>query len=277
MINQGPLPLTVHDTFSIKTAPIEHNLCGTLTIIAFWEDAPLSGGEPVTYSIANQQFTAESIDKDLVASQGTFKLVVELTDYRKADFPGASSKTAEGELNFGNGCFEPEEFLATVQTNMESDKFSGTTRIFTLNPFTIVPVECKITYACTNVVQEGNAQSSIGCSDLIGDLNVDRQLAFTATRENYINSDYEPGLYTVTLTGTAVKSGLQHSVTFTIRLDDPCDPPQSITSPGIASPYEYILTDQDAADKTHPDFLVEPDFCEVVYTYSITEFTDSNG
>ena len=80
----------------------------------------------------------------------------------------------------------------------------------------------------------------------------------------------------MTITGTGTKSALTRDATFKITLLDPCDPPSSISPPGISA-YTYTLTDQAAVDKTHLAFTVEPVYCEVEYSSEISKFTNSQG
>ena len=110
--------------------------------------------------------------------------------------------------------------------------------MFNLNPFNISPSYCSVEYTCTKVVKKSdvNAVSDISCSDLTNDSNmrlINEKLTFSADQNDYINMLVTPDDYEVTITGKAVTSGQTDVATFVISLVDPCDPPNSITSPGL--------------------------------------------
>ena len=66
------------------------------------------------------------------------------------------------------------------------------------------------------------------------------------------------------------------TATFVIQMVDPCDPPVSITSPGLTNQV-YTITDANATPYMHPTFVPNPSYCPVIYSYQITEFFDSNN
>ena len=73
------------------------------------------------------------------------------------------------------------------------------------------PQRCQVTYQCSSVEREDTTPSSISCSNLVFDGVFDNQssdgiLTFTASSDDYINDIYTPGVYIVTITGTAVGS-----------------------------------------------------------------------
>jgi hypothetical protein len=108
-------------------------------------------------------------------------------------------------------------------------------------------------------------------------LNTTGQLTFSATHDDYMNDVYEPGVYKVTIRGTAVKAAINLDNYFWLVLVDPCDPPSRLHSPATPS-YIYTLTDAEADDHTFTLFEIEPSFCELDYTYNVKTFiTDSQG
>ena len=115
----------------------------------------------------------------------------------------------------------------------------------------------------------------VNCDDLTfdgvfnGDAT-DGQLTFSADSTDYENGVVTPGDYVVTITGTAVTSSDTKTATFTISMVDPCDPPVSITSPGLTDQV-YTITDTNAADYTHPAFVSNPTYCPIDYSYSETK------
>ena len=113
----------------------------------------------------------------------------------------------------------------------------------------------------------------ISCSDftfdgVIDGTNSDGELIFTPTLDDYQNGTYEPGTYTVTITGTPDKAtdGRTEDVEITVILLDPCEAPV-ITVPTLENQV-YRLT-AEAKPYEHPVFTVEPEICDVVYTYDV--------
>jgi len=88
--------------------------------------------------------------------------------------------------------------------------------------------------------------------------------------------NYKPGVYQVNIRGTAIKADIPLDNFFFLVLVDPCDPPLSVFSPATPS-YIYTLTDPNAIDHVITDFVIEPDFCQLTFTYDVTTFTDSQG
>ena len=61
-----------------------------------------------------------------------------------------------------------------------------------------------------------------------------------------------------------------------ISLVDPCDPPLSITSPGLTNQV-YTISDLNAIPYTHPLFTSDPVYCPIVYTYSETKLDSGDS
>ena len=74
----------------------------------------------------------------------------------------------------------------------------------------------------------------------------------------------------MTITGTAVGSSplLEKPVTFLLTLEDPCDPPISVSGVDLTD-QDYTLT---ASEKSyiHSAFTIDPDYCLLDYTYAAT-------
>ena len=122
---------------------------------------------------------------------------------------------------------------------------------------------------------QGDGDSSITCSDLTFDGVFDGQatdgkLTFSADSQDYIDETYVPGVYEVTITGTAVGSSplQEKSATFLLTLLDPCDPPASVTGVDFVN-QDYTLTDIERS-YTHPVFTISPDYCEFRYSFTQT-------
>ena len=91
---------------------------------------------------------------------------------------------------------------------------------------------------------------------------------------------YAPGVYQVTITGTATKSENQakktKTATFEITLEDPCDPPVSLTKSSFDN-QEYTITDINAEPYIHPEFTVSPSYCPIKYEYNWTMLTNNES
>ena len=141
-------------------------------------------------------------------------------------------------------------------------------------PFTIDPTKCRIQYVCESVTSADPAQLTgiPECSDftfdgmLDGD-DTDGKFTFTPTRDDYINGDYIPGTYTVTIKGTAIAADVltEDTADFDIILTDPCDPP-TITPPADLIDQVYTLTDNSKADYVTAAWTISPDYCELDFT-----------
>ena len=70
--------------------------------------------------------------------------------------------------------------------------------------------------------------------------------------------------------------GISEVTVVEFRLQDPCDPPESLTAPTIID-QTYTLGDVSATPYTHPDFVIVPDYCGIEYSYNWTSLTDSDG
>ena len=88
---------------------------------------------------------------------------------------------------------------------------------------------------------------------------------------------YKPGVYEVEITGTAVGSSplLEKPATFLLTLEDPCDPPNSVSSVTLGNQV-YTLTDASATPYVHPEFTIDPDYCLLEYSYSQTFLADGD-
>ena len=62
---------------------------------------------------------------------------------------------------------------------------------------------------------------------------------------------------------------------FVLTLNDPCDPPDSVTAPDLTDQV-YTMGDS-AASYTHPDFTVSPTICPIAYEYSVTLLNENES
>jgi hypothetical protein len=112
----------------------------------------------------------------------------------------------------------------------------------------------------------------MSCSDF--SITNNEEVSITVTDAKYTETDngFAPGVYVVTITGTANGSDgpLSKTTTIEITLVDPCDPPTSVTSTSLTN-QEYRLADMSGPTYTHGEFTVVPSFCPLTYTYSETK------
>lgn len=99
---------------------------------------------------------------------------------------------------------------------------------FSLNPFTVEPEDCGVTYECISIkgALDATPDENTSCSDWNAQLNT----LGTMTNSYSKDTDYasvRPQEYTVTIRGTATKSGQTADAEFKFRLKDICDPPAS--------------------------------------------------
>jgi hypothetical protein len=57
---------------------------------------------------------------------------------------------------------------------------------------------------------------------------------------------------------------------FVVTIIDPCDEPVSVTALNLTA-QEYTITDKDAVSYIVPVYTVDPAWCAITYTYSITD------
>ena len=82
IINDDPEAFPVHAPFTVSTVPIVHDFCGSLTLVATFNGAPVDG-DPLSYSEADRQFTADSDDTTLIGEIKPFAVNAEFSEYPK--------------------------------------------------------------------------------------------------------------------------------------------------------------------------------------------------
>jgi len=174
-----------------------------------------------TFDPSNNQIVVESVDPSLIDVEVPidtypYKIHGEFATYPKNTFSTVTTADAVGVISFGNQCLEPT-FSATSQTDITpNDRYSGNNLVFTLNPFSISPANCKINYSCVSVVGAVTDDTPIvtpACDEFTDNLN--NSASPTLTRSFDIddyrlpNGDIQvrPQEYTVMIKGTAEKSG----------------------------------------------------------------------
>jgi hypothetical protein len=215
IINDDPETHSAHGNFYVHTVPVEHSLCGAITLVPSYNNLPMPAGtQPISYNAATQQFISDSDDVDLIGTEVPYAVTGTLTTYPPTTYSTVTVIKGEGDILYNNPCDDPFEFAPTTQTNPPSNKYTNTEVEFSLTQFTIDPPRCKIQYACTGVTGPTNINGLVGitCSDLnfdgvfdsVGD---DGKLTYQFDSSVYLDKTVVPGDYTVTITGTATKSG----------------------------------------------------------------------
>ena len=168
--------------------------------------------------------TVDTSDESLIDQTKPYKIVVELEDYPQND-----PVETTGTITFVNPCKVPTLFSSSQQTNPAADKYTGVAIVAQLTPFNITPLTCTVTYTCTNVVRKDSTATQMTCSDFTFD-PITSQLSLTANSADYESGKFKPGVFVVTITGTADGSDgpLTQTVDIEFTLADPCDPPASV-------------------------------------------------
>ena len=79
---------------------------------------------------------------------------------------------------------------------------------------------------------------------------------------DYIN--FKPQVYTVIISGTATKSNKFAFATFTITLEDICDPPVSLTRSSLVT-QSFNIADNSSPTYVHDPFTINPPACTIIY------------
>lgn len=139
------------------------------------------------------------------------------------------------------------------------------------------PAECGVNYSCTSVRRIGFTESPIQCLDfdIVDDGSGNLVLEFVADTQDYIQKIYPPGKYEVTISGSVgVINRKTAQSTFIVELLDPCNPPNSI-EPAQLIDQTLVLGATDTPSYQHDDFVVDPAFCPVEYSYDISLLTNA--
>ena len=268
--------------FTYTTTPGAHQLCGDFTYTvtdSSGNTVPTASGDPITFNPTARTFTLESADASLDGTTKTYTVTASFTSY-----PGATTASDNFDVDYVDPCLEPDVLATTAQQSL-TDKFTNTAQTFTLTPFAVTPARCVITYDCRGVTKDGAATSQLACADLGFDGVLDQSgndgtFTFTADPARYQDGSLTPGTFTVQICGTvnlalAGDDNKEVCKDVTIVVEDPCNPPVSLTSQGLVN-QTYVITHA-TQTYTHAAFVADPAYCEIEYTYSQTTFTNDNG
>lgn len=274
-------------------APVDNaNLCGTIDYQAFWmvPDAegnlvktpvPASGGDPLSYNPATLEWTADTDDISLLDYNfGIYPIMVDatLTSYKQANYPTVTTATKATTIDFNDACLDPFDFNTNSinQQNATPNKYTGTLISVPVSLYAIEPPQCAIVYSCAGVTRVDGQPSQISCADFVVDENAGVwDFSITANDSKYTGLVWDPAVYSVTILGTAVRSGETLTSNFQLELVDPCNPPNSITAPTLLD-QNYIITTP-AASYVHEAFSVDPAYCPLEYANSVTLLANGNN
>ena len=286
IVFDDPANFTVSD-FTLTTTPIsDHGLCGDIAVTYTFDGVALpANGDPlsfVTDTGPTDYFSIDSEDTNLIGEVKPYSLKAVLADWPKATYPGVTESSVTKTISFNDPCDDPFTFSANDQTDPANYLYDGTLE-FALTQFTITPSICEVEYTCDSIARsDGLTNTYLPCSALTFDGVIDEstdanndvtdgKLTFSATADDYTNNVYPPGEYVVTIKGTTTDSGDEVTSTMTITIVDVCNPPQSITAPGLAD-QDYILTT--SPDNYAPsDFTIDPSYCPFNTASTITDLS----
>ena len=123
--------------------------------------------------------------------------------------------------------------VTTAQDTPAANSYDGPID-WELNQFTSDPTGCPIIYECTGVTPEGLDCAKLNFDGVFDEDPTDGKIDITPTQADYESGDIPPGTYTVTICGTVDLSEDENASgceDFVIVINDPCDPPTSITVP----------------------------------------------
>lgn len=209
-----------------------------------------------------------------------YALNAEFATYPKADYSSVATATDADTITFDNPCINDFTFSATDSANLGSDNYSGVAVSGSVLQFDVAPAFCVVNYNCQGVSIPSGV-SALDCSDFTfvpptgenpGSIEI------TANPADYQDGSKPPGTYTVQICGVVADSASQTPVCDDIEvvLQDPCDPPVSITVPTLDDE-TYIITDTTEPDYTHPEFIADPSYCKVSYTYDLGTVNNKDG
>ena len=149
----------------------------------------------------------------------------------------------------------------------------------------MTPSFCVVNYRCDRVAftntQAVAETSSLGCGDFnfIAPTNdTPGSITMTASPASYQDGSKPPGTYKIWICAEVelASPAEEKCSEIDVVLEDPCDPPDSISKPPFTG-QTYTISDANKADYTHPEFEVSPDICKVGYTYDLGSITNKGG
>ena len=207
-------------------------------------------------------------------------ITAEFAAYDKDVFATAPRAQETGDITYVDPCKADFTLTGEDQTNPASDEYSGTAVNVPITAYTVVPAFCDVTYSCAGVT--GPTGSTVDCNSFTGNLIPGDVTPFNIVPDisGYKDGTLPPGDYTITIDGTVTNAddptGTKASKTVVITITDPCAPTISLTA-GALTDKVYTISDATFADYTHPAWVVDPDYCEVDLTYTISDITDDDS
>ena len=268
-ITQSTLSLT-QPAFVISPAYCPYTLTTTIS--------PLPGGQTPLTNVDDYAFTVYyDADNEIEGhSQTVTRSVVTYTVYRASS--EQTPVTDDFVVSYLNPCVDPAftTVTATTQTDPPSDSYDAVDRVFTYNPYTVVPAFCPLTVTCEGVT---GPESPADLSCPTGDFNATRSMTNFFDGANAY-ALIHPGDYVFTFKVSTGGTDASLNPTFIVTqvLVNPCDNDFSINVPSMSADIPYTVTQATQTfswDSTIPTaFEVDPSFCEKSLVMDAGDFSD---
>lgn len=282
------LQSTTHESpFVSNPPPVQ---CGPLKFMIEYDSTPVTQStQPMAYENKRpREIDVETDDTNLIGTKVPYKITVFFENWSPADYPEAPQLTELKDVIYVSACPNLLQLDATRQDEGQTINYDNVGNKLTIKPHVVNPDYCKIDYECKSVTGPlpsfGDSNvNSIDCDTIIPDLTCeeddlsDCDITIPIDPECYESGSCPPGVYCVTISGCNPASLTEQceDTEICVTLVDPCDPPELIQASNIEDQtYTLGVTNQgyDA-----PEFTVDPEFCLVTYTTTMTKFTDTFG
>lgn len=277
-----------HYDFPVTVTP-NHSLCGAVKYVVKDDANAVVGGtdKPMAHLTADKKFTFDSMDTTLYDTTKTYTILASLAGYQTSATASTNSQTFN--VKYIDPCRDPFSFTAPTQTGF-TYLFTGSEATGSVTPFVVDPSDCAFEYACNSVTNPvksplRGSETSPACNNSLFDPST-LTVKINAGQTEYQGSTRTPGTITVNICGTVTKAestslNRQKCADFVITLDDPCDPPQTLTvNPTLLAKtnIDYIVT-QPTTTYTLPaaPFTITPALCRYTTTFSDTKFGEANA
>ena len=217
-----------HHVFEIKTKPIVHTLCGTVSYESTYDgdslkDVVSSSSNPVMYHAANRTHDVYSEDISLIDTTNDQNMKPYTVTAYLTEYDTVKSATSSGIIEFIDPCPSPESLVAADQNNPADYYYTASDpkMEFVATGYVVEPIICAITYSCA-VKSSPTLPSGTDLCDVAEDA---ASGVFDKITGNYDFSSldmakYPPGDYTFTITATVGDKTV--SKDFTVTFVDPC-------------------------------------------------------
>ena len=228
------------------------DVCGPLKFTITYDDTPVTDStSPMSYETNNpKEIDVESDDTNLIDTTVPYKITVELENWPTAQHPDAPSLEVTKDVIYLSACPLSTGFGASTQNVADNGEYDNVEKTLTFVPHTLTPDYCQVDYTCDEVkapvptfgdcVSSGNKftcdalTNDFTCQSLDGS---DCSIKYTLDPADYENGCIPPGgPYEVCIEGCnpAALTETCEIVCIPITIEDPCDPPTSVTKPNYS-------------------------------------------